>query len=116
MAISPQIERALLKNHANPFEHEECGCGSGLKRLVHCRECFQHPITCARCFVTRHRGIPFHWARVWNPVERFFAKTDYTAVLPASEGVALQLGHPGDSVSCTSNSDPLLFTVVHTNG
>lgn len=116
MAIVPQIEHALLKIHTNPFENEQCNCGSDLKRLVHCRDCFQYPTACARCFVARHRHTPFHWAQVWDTSTRIYTKTDYTAVLPESEGISIQLGHPGDSLSCTFNSQPLLFTVVDTNG
>jgi hypothetical protein len=116
MKLMPQIESARLKRHANPFEYDDCSCGSNLKCSVDCAECFQYPIACGQCFVDRHRHHPFHWAYVWSPTERVFVKTDYTAVLPENEGISLQLGHPGNSVSCARNQKPLTLTIVDYNG
>jgi hypothetical protein len=116
LQILPQLEEALMERHANPFANEMCSCGSGLRRLAHCEDCFLYSTSCAWCWVRSHRNTPDHWARIWDPDQCFYSKVDYSMVLPESEGVALQLGHSPGEESCSIHDPPQAMNVIHTNG
>jgi hypothetical protein len=115
MSILPNIEETILERHANSFAEDRCQCGFG-KCEVDCWECFQYRIACPRCFVQSHHHNPFHWARVWDPIERVYNRVDYTAVLPEELGIALPLGHPGAETPCSANEKPQELIVAHSNG
>jgi hypothetical protein len=105
-----------MEHYANPYEKMVCGCGSGKLRLVQCQECSPYTISCTKCFIDSHRHVRWHWAHVWDPIQRIFSQVDYSEVSPAIEGSALQLGHSIDYISCSGNSDAQAITVVHSNG
>jgi hypothetical protein len=116
MKFSSEFTDAILQRYANPHEDDECSCGRG-KCLVTCRDCDKYPTSCAECFVDSHHQNYSHWARVWDPADRIFIKTDYSHVLPEEEGIAIELGHPGMKGShCASKEQPSPFTVVDSNG
>jgi hypothetical protein len=45
-----------------------------------------------------------------------YSKMDYSSVLPESEGIALQLGHPTNETHCSALDVPQAMIVAHTNG
>jgi hypothetical protein len=116
MKFSSEFTDAILQRYANLNEDEECSCGRG-KCLVTCRDCDRYQTSCAECFVESHYQNYSHWARVWDPLERIFIKTDYSHVLPEEAGTAIELGHlESGAPHCASNDRPSSFTITHSNG
>jgi hypothetical protein len=113
MGAAPKLQDLIMDQYDNTFAHEQCACGRG-KRLVRCHDCFQHPTTCAHCFIEQHRRMPFHWALVWDESKLYFTKRDYAAVLDDDQ--AVQLGHSDEYELCEGAHSSVKFYVVHTNG
>ena len=101
-----------MEQYENRSEGHLCACRRGLSTL-HCRECFQYINSCAECFIERHIHQPLHWARYWQADKQFFAKYNYSEVLP---GCAIHLGHNGLRCPSINGEISNRLTIVHTNG
>lgn len=89
--------------------HELCNCGQD-QRVYQCSDCLQPETLCAKCFISRHRLTPFHWAEKWNG--KFFERHDL-----ADLGQSVYLGHHGNQCpNIGPGNVPIDFTTVDTNG
>ncbi|KAJ7023557.1 hypothetical protein C8F04DRAFT_1271246 [Mycena alexandri] len=102
--------RILLDHHHHPQLNTLCLCG-GKKRTVACNDCLQGELLCRQCWLNKHRTMPTHWAFVWNKVEKFFEKYDFSRLLP---NTSIGLGHNGER--CSEAEAVRSFTLVDCNG
>ncbi|KAJ7025934.1 hypothetical protein C8F04DRAFT_1126812, partial [Mycena alexandri] len=102
--------RILLDHHHHPQLNTLCSCG-GKKRTVACNDCLQGELLCRQCWLNKHRTMPTHWAFVWNKVDKFFEKHDFSRLLP---NASIGLGHNGER--CPDAEAVRGFTLVDCNG
>ncbi|KAJ3511561.1 hypothetical protein NMY22_g15609 [Coprinellus aureogranulatus] len=100
--------------------NEPCLCGNG-PRTVTCFDCVGSPLRCESCFIERHIENPLHWAKVWDPESRTYAKCDISTLRSRkeeSDGVpAVALGHGGRACPNRPAQDPgIAMTLVDVNG
>ncbi|KAF7289812.1 CxC2 domain-containing protein [Mycena indigotica] len=88
--------RLLLSRHHHSTLLTPCGCGSHRRRT---------------CWINKHRHLPTHWALVWNELDSFFERTDFSRVM---KNAVIALGHNGDK--CPNATLARSFTLVDLNG
>ncbi|KAJ7101819.1 hypothetical protein C8R43DRAFT_963921 [Mycena crocata] len=102
----------LLSRYHHPSLLTPCACGDPTRlRKVACNDCLQPELSCAQCWLSKHRTMPTHWAFIWNSEEQFFEKTDFCRVLKNS---VVALGHHGKR--CPNAVLGRSFTLVDSNG
>src|ERR1700742_3559341 len=113
MESSEKLFDLIMAHYDNAECDTPCRCGKGL-RVVKCHDCFEYPISCAGCFSTNHRNIPFHWALVWNAEKQHFSKASFCEVA-SDRPSGFQLGHNGDHCPSASQTDSFenVSTIVH---
>ncbi|KAJ7016243.1 hypothetical protein C8F04DRAFT_1282092 [Mycena alexandri] len=109
--------RRLLSHYHNSQLLTPCSCGGKdrhdglLLRRVACGDCLQSELLCRQCWAKKHRTMPTHWAFVWNKLEHFFEKYDFSRVL---KNGAIRIGHNGEG--CPDAQVAHSFTLVERNG
>lgn len=109
----PRLSRSILKHEVDGSIGFPCHCGQGI-RSTQCNDCTGYRSSCTECFLTAHRQIPFHWARVWDDKKGFFVRRDISTLRP--HGYAIHLGHHGDDCPNPASDMDLFFHVVDMNG
>ncbi|KAJ7124397.1 hypothetical protein C8R44DRAFT_619841 [Mycena epipterygia] len=102
----------LLGRHHDDLLLTPCSCGKDKHvRTVGCHDCLQAPLLCPQCWLNKHRTMPTHWALVWNAVDRFFERHDFSRVM---KNAVIALGHHGER--CPDADRGQMFTLVDSNG
>ncbi|KAF7308965.1 CxC2 domain-containing protein [Mycena kentingensis (nom. inval.)] len=72
-------------------------------------ECFNAPLTCAKCCAKLHEYNPLHWVERWNGA--YFTRTSLRAC-----GLRIQLGHEDHTTCARPRRGRGDFVVLHANG